>query len=162
MAIDGVSVTIKNHFLPLNAVTWEKAHVMFWGKSRLQNYIRIGSKEHKHTHQYTRVSRDSVKTAVHSPGRPPPCRCQCSSTGPWPRDTLEECHQARHGSRGLGDKHSVRDLKTGLQRCTKLETLGKQTKPALYFKNFYSAGLEIWDFLITAREIQSHLMINRM
>lgn len=157
MAIDGVSVTIKNHFLPSNAVTWEKAHVMFWGKSRLQNCIRIGSKEHKHIHQYTRVSRRSGKTAVHSPGRPPPCRCQCSST-----DTLEECHQARHGSRGLGDKHSVRDLKTALQRCMKLETLGKQTKPALYFKNFYSAGLEIWDFLITAKEIQSHLMINRM
>lgn len=44
----------------------------------------------------------------------------------------------------------------------KLETVGKQTKPAFYFKKFYSAYLEIWIVLITVKEIQTHLMINRM
>lgn len=37
----------------------------------------------------------------------------------------------------------MQDFKTGLQRCMKLETVGKQTKPAFYFKKFYSAYLEI-------------------
>lgn len=45
------------------------------------------------------------------------------------------------------------DVESRLMKLHELETAGEQTKPALYFRKFYSVGLEIGDVFTAAKDI---------